>query len=175
METITQNGKKFNPAEHLISLKGKDYLQVAWRIAWFRDVHPDWSITTLAHEINKDIAIFRAAITDDKGVEIASGYGSETPRDFSDFIEKAETKAMGRALAVAGFGTQFAPELDEGERIVDSPVDRNIQYVCQGCGNVLTPHSDGKNEYGVMQIAETTKKRYGKTLCWDCAVKAKNG
>ena len=46
-------------------------------------------------------------------------------------------------------------------------------YVCQECGNVLTPHSDGKNEYGVMQIAETTKKRYGKTLCWDCAVKAK--
>lgn len=31
-------------------------------------------------------------------------------------------KAVGRALAMLGYGTQFAPELDEGDRIVDSPI-----------------------------------------------------
>ena len=39
--------------------------------------------------------------------------------------EKAETKAVGRALAMLGYGTQFAAdELDEGERIADTPIDR---------------------------------------------------
>lgn len=179
METITQNGKKFNPAEHLISLKGKDYLQVAWRIYWFRSEHPNWCIHTCPVEITDNRAIFKAAILDENGVEKATGHGSETKSDFGDFIEKAETKSIGRAMAALGFGTQFAPELDEGERIVDSPVERKksepAMYICQECGDVITPHSDGKNEYGVMQIAETTKKRYGKMLCWDCAVEAKNG
>ncbi|HEU5370329.1 MAG TPA: hypothetical protein VFU69_17785, partial [Ktedonobacterales bacterium] len=38
--------------------------------------------------------------------------------------EKAATKALGRALAGLSFGTQFAPELDEKQRVVDSPVER---------------------------------------------------
>ncbi len=33
--------------------------------------------------------------------------------------------AIGRALAALGYGTQFAPELDEQHRIVDAPVDRS--------------------------------------------------
>ena len=41
---------------------------------------------------------------------------------FADYLEKAETRAVGRALAMCGYGTQFAPELEERERIVDSPV-----------------------------------------------------
>ncbi len=39
-------------------------------------------------------------------------------------FNKAATKALGRALAGLSFGTQFAPELDEKQRIVDSPVER---------------------------------------------------
>ena len=34
----------FNVNEHLISLKGKDYLQVMWRLVWFREEKPNWSI-----------------------------------------------------------------------------------------------------------------------------------
>lgn len=57
----------------------------------------------------------------------ATGHGSETPRDFSDYIEKAETKAIGRALAALGYGTQFVEsELEgkQGPRPVDSPAQR---------------------------------------------------
>lgn len=39
-------------------------------------------------------------------------------------FNKAATKALGRALAGLSYGTQFAPELDEKQRIVDSPVER---------------------------------------------------
>jgi hypothetical protein len=42
-----------------------------------------------------------------------------------DFGPKAETGAIGRALAALGFGTQFAIELSEDDRIVDTPVDRS--------------------------------------------------
>jgi hypothetical protein len=34
---------------------------------------------------------------------------------------------VGRALAMLGYGTQFAPELDEGDRIVDSPVETEVK------------------------------------------------
>ena len=115
----------FNPNEHMIPLKGKDYLQVAWRLVWFRDEHPDWSISAEMLEHDEDHAIFRAVICDENGCPKSTGHGSESKRDFGDFLEKAETKAVGRALAMLGYGTQFAAdELDEGERIVDSPIDR---------------------------------------------------
>lgn len=140
---------RFNPNNHLVQLKSKqgsqDYLPVQWRLVWFRSQCPEGSITTeLLHlDLDKEvtveayvwnattrksekvtktaqgIAVFRATVTDGSG--IATGTGSESAADFSDFIEKAETKAIGRALAGLGYGTQFAPELSEG-RVVDAPV-----------------------------------------------------
>ena len=117
----------FNPMEHMMDLKGKQYLQVMWRLVWFREEHPDWSINTELVSLDKETntAIFKAEIMEPHTEQVLStGYGSECVRDFKDFLEKAETKAVGRALAMLGYGTQFAPELDEEERIVDSPVSR---------------------------------------------------
>jgi hypothetical protein len=115
----------FNPNEHLMDLKGKQYLQVMWRLVWFREDKPNWCIDTKLESLTDNHAVFSAKIYDENGVQKSAGYGSESVKDFRDFIEKAETKAVGRALAMLGYGTQFtATELDEGERIVDSPVDR---------------------------------------------------
>ncbi len=50
----------------------------------------------------------------------ATGYGSEAQGDFADYIEKAETKAIGRALAALGYGTQFALDFDLGGEQVDA-------------------------------------------------------
>ena len=52
----------------------------------------------------------------------ATGYGSETAKDFGDFIEKAETKALGRALIALGYGTQFAQEFGEDDAVETFPV-----------------------------------------------------
>ena len=52
------------------------------------------------------MAIFKATVTLPTGGK-ATGYGSETASDFPDFIEKAETKAIGRALNALGYGAQF--------------------------------------------------------------------
>ena len=114
----------FDPNAHMMSLKGKDYLQVMWRLVWFREDHPDWGIDTICQEQDQEHAVFKCVICDENGIQKSSGHGSESKRDFGDFMEKAETKAVGRALAMLGYGTQFAPDLDEGDRIVDSPVAR---------------------------------------------------
>ncbi len=148
-----QSASPFNPAEHLIQIKGRnglsDYLPVQWRLVWFRSQYPNGSIETeLLHldlerdveafaevwneekqqsekivKQNKGIAIFKATARDGLG-GIGTGTKSETAANFPDFIEAAETGAIGRALASLGFGTQFAPELQEEHRIVDSPVTR---------------------------------------------------
>ena len=118
-----KTGEPFDPTRHLTKLKGSDYLEVKYRIQWFRDVHPQGVIMTTIHTLTEKSAVITADISTPDGAR-ATGVGSETSSDFKDFIEKAETKAIGRALAALGFGTQFAPELDEDDRIVDAPVNR---------------------------------------------------
>ena len=117
----------FNVNSHLMDLTGKAYLQVMWRLVWFREEHPEYGIHTdlVEHDKAEHSAVFKAVITDENGSILSTGFGSESIKDFRDYLEKAETKAVGRALAMLGYGTQFAPEMDEGERIVDSPVPSN--------------------------------------------------
>ena len=100
-----------------------DYLPVAPRIAWFRKEHPDWSILTKAtHLVNKAV-IMKATIKNADGRTIATARKRETVNSFPDYIEKAETGAVGRALAMCGYGTLQAPGFYEGVRLVDAPVN----------------------------------------------------
>jgi hypothetical protein len=55
---------------------------------------------------------------------IATARKKETEVGFPDYIEKAETGAVGRALAMCRYGTLQAPEFDEGERLSDAPVEK---------------------------------------------------
>lgn len=114
----------FNANDKMTKIKGRDYLEVKWRLVWFREEHPDWDIDTTMLHSDETTAIFACKIYDANGRQVSSGHGSESTKDWGDYIEKAETKAIGRALAMLGYGTQFAPELDEGDRIVDAPVAR---------------------------------------------------
>lgn len=170
----------FNPNEHLIQLKGKDYLQVMWRLVWFREDKPGWGIETLLVDRSDEHAVFVAKIVDDSGIQKSSGYGSETKKDFGDFLEKAETKAVGRALAMLGYGTQFAPELDEGERIVDSPVPKKDPlteiYSCERCGSVFMPFDYKGKKYTAKDAFEGAKKAGdGHALCKSCRTPKADG
>ena len=144
--------KAFNPNSHIIQISTsqgkKDYLPVQYRLVWFRAECPEGKITTelldldrseeCEHETSvwndekrkyekvvkyaKGVAVFKATVEDGKG-GIATGTKMENAAAFADYVEKAETGSIGRALAALGYGTQFAPELDEGdERIADAPV-----------------------------------------------------
>lgn len=117
----------FDPGRHLTKISGRDYLEVKWRLVWLRREHPDASIITDLIREDEMSALFRCTITLPSGA-VATGWGSETQADFGDWLEKAETKSIGRACAALGYGTQFCSDHDFGGaergRVVDAPVDR---------------------------------------------------
>lgn len=111
----------------LTNLKGRDYLMVAYRIQWFNEANTNFTVHTEPVLVNDDQTIFRATISvydkEGKPIKSATATKRETKKDFPDHTEKAETGAIGRALLMLGYGTQFAlSDLDEGGRIVDAPV-----------------------------------------------------
>jgi hypothetical protein len=114
----------FDPASHLITLKGKEYLEVKWRLVWFRQDHPDGQIDThlVEHEADHHAIVHAHIRTPDGGS--ATGMKREDKQHFGDYLEKAETGAIGRALAGLGYGTQFAPEMDNDS--MDDPVDAPV-------------------------------------------------
>lgn len=113
-------------------VKGRPYIDVANRLEWLlADCEKNgWRHEIITEEIKHEfdryatfkcsIAIFGSGDTNDyRVVKRATGHGSETPGDFKDYYEKAETKAIGRALGSLGYGTEAA--LNEEHLIVDSP------------------------------------------------------
>jgi hypothetical protein len=126
--------RQFNPNEHMRVFERRqrqldgsyktvrvDYLDVKWRIVWFRTEHPHGSIETrLLSAPGVSPAVVQATVTLENGVT-ATGFGQCGEDDWSDWLEKAETRAIGRALALLGYGTQFCEEFDE--IISDSPVE----------------------------------------------------
>jgi len=159
---------EFNPAEHLRKLTRKrkvkengqerwiseehQYLDVKWRIYWFRQVYPDGCIETKEMAVTDKLARIEAAIYDKDpaagGKCLARSRRQVLSTSFSDYTEKAETQAIGRALALAGFGTQFCDELDEGDVFSDSPV-----------GNKSSTHNKPKEPTVQEQILTMASKK----------------
>ena len=129
--------KIFDASKYLTKLNGRDYLEVKWRLLWLRTEHPEAIISTEMVKHEAGLALFRAQVSLPEGGE-ATGWGSETASDFTDYIEKAETKALGRALAALGYGTQFCEDFDFSEgrydgqyAVVDTPVRPSLRRVSE--------------------------------------------
>ncbi len=172
----------FNVNRYLIRVRGgQKYLPVSARLVWFREEHPDWTLETspLHLDFEHGIAVFQAVVKDPSGRVIASATKMETRDDFLDFVEKAETGAVGRALAMCGYGTQFAPELSEGDiqegrvAYADSPlplrgedgeaqkVAESPPMVCENCGVALR-----RPQY------ELSMRKFERPLCPTCQRRA---
>lgn len=111
----------------LINLKGKDYLMVAYRLLWLTEDVERFNIVTDLPVLTDEQTVARATVQlfNKEGTLVRSATATkrETKKDFSDHTEKAETAAVGRALAMLGFGTQQAlADLDEGSRLADAPL-----------------------------------------------------
>ncbi len=107
--------------------------------------HPKWrievdSMLSWEETLERRTAVFRARLWDTdhlyvwgdneeddppgkgEALLIAEGHGSQSQDDWHDYIEKAETKAIGRCLISAGYGTAAAAEFEEGENISEGGV-----------------------------------------------------
>lgn len=157
----------FDASKYLTDLGGREYLEVKWRVLWLRTQHPDAIIETELVKHGAGLALFRARVTIPGG-GIATGWGSETADDFEDFIEKAETKALGRALAALGYGTQFCEDFDfsaqrparpssrqhparrdKDQPVVDAPVGRGSLKVIRDRANESATSSQIKAIYAI--------------------------
>ena len=109
---------------------GKEYRLVAHRVSDFRQMNPDWLIDTKYQEIGQrhymsakimkpcgDEGMMTPVATAHKEIKFEGGKGAAAQFP----LETAETGAIGRALALCGFGT-LDGALDEGDQIADSPV-----------------------------------------------------
>lgn len=148
----------FEPEKYLTKLPhfgNRDYLEVKWRLLWLRTTYPDAKINTrlVEHEVGTRAVCF-AKVELSTGGE-ATGWGQETAAGFEDYLEKAETKALGRALAALGFGTQFAQDYEDV--VVDSPVGATAtaqraptgeKVKCPTCGEVELTLFQGGNLKG---------------------------
>jgi hypothetical protein len=115
---------KFDPQSKVKKIQGKDYLEVKWRIVWFREVHPDGAIETAVAGDD----LMKAVVRNGEGHILATGHGSSKKQGVASKrpFEVAETAAIGRALAHAGLGPQFTGE-EEGDQLADAPVEVSLR------------------------------------------------
>ena len=97
----------------IVNIRGKEYQTVALRVQKFREAHPDWELSTEIIEANEKLVIMQARIYNTDGKCIATGHAEEfraaSQINSTSALENAETSAIGRALAAAGWGgTEFA-------------------------------------------------------------------
>lgn len=136
----------FNPIElaRKIEKEGQEaqlYLDVKYRKLWFRLVHPTGKIISHIVNFTDQMAVIEARVYLDKmdtpESYIANAFSQKfrsTDPQFGDkFLETAETAAIGRALADAGFGVQFADVGEEADPVqVDAGIPIPNQYGMPG-------------------------------------------
>ena len=149
----------------ILNLRGKDYLEVKYRLVWFREDHPDWGIETSFINVGPDFALAKAIIKDEKERIISTSHKYEDIKGFPDFNEKAESGAIGRALALIGYGTQFcADDLDEGQRLADSPAQtKRTAKAPISLGGYVIPV--GQNYQGKM-LKDVPTEELKKFMAW---------
>lgn len=118
---------RFNPSE---------YIEVADRIPLFWQEHPDGGIVTEIVRIEGAEVIVMATLYRSKGDVLATGIAREvegkSPVNRTSHVENAETSAIGRALANAGFtGSAKRASRQEMEKVQRQQADHDelLRYI----------------------------------------------
>lgn len=127
----------FDPRKYMRQLAGdgqaaKYYLDVVYRKLWFRLKYPNGKIVKTLKKLTDQVAIVEAKVYLDRNDPeesfisnaLAQKYMTTDDQFGNKYVELAETAAVGRALADAGFGLQFADlEGETDPNIVDAGLE----------------------------------------------------
>ena len=151
----------FDPRNYMRMIgEGKDnaryYLDVAFRKLWFRLKYPEGKISKRLLKLTEDMAVVEARVylnyKDNEEDYVANAFShkfrGEDAQFGAKFVEFAETAAIGRALADAGFGLQFADwEKELDPEVTDAPFEPDR---VQGKANAATYAADNSMGMSVM-------------------------
>ena len=113
---------------------------------------------------------------------------AENPSEFVEVVscgdgfdtqDKGAGKAMTYALKYAWLRTFAIPTGDETDAVTSAHIDDLLKDpldklpLCEDCGQVIMPHTYNGKTISPVDIANNTYDTYGRSLCWDCATKAK--
>jgi hypothetical protein len=129
----------FNPENYarIISDDGENarkYLDVVWRKVWFYLKYPNGRVTKRIVQMTTTFVIVEARVYFDRNdaeenyvsSAMAQRWFKKDDKFGERAVETAETGAVGRALADAGFGLQYCCDIHgDGEQdIVDAPIEK---------------------------------------------------
>ena len=124
-----------------ISLQGKEYAQVKDRMNEFREANPRGLIETTPTIMPDGSIMFKARILKDKADETsaeATGHAMGANKGLKAF-EKLETIAVGRALALLGYGSDGAiassEEMEEFEQFQIEKKEQTLKDM-QSCKTI---------------------------------------
>ena len=153
----------------IVSIHGKEYATVAYRLALFRAEYPKGCIVTKLVSDTDGVIVFMATV-DDGDDMLATGYAEEV-RGSSNInktsaLENAETSAVGRALAFAGYhsSTSIASADEVSVAIARQKEPKASKKQVEAIGAFLGDQEDGAdllqkllNRAGVDHLKEITK------------------
>jgi hypothetical protein len=164
---------KANETIKTTDIKGKAYAEVNQRIKAFRMVYPMGSIQTEILSNENGVCVFKATVygleLDDRTI-LGTGHAYEKESSSfinkTSYIENCETSAVGRALAMAGFGidTSIASAEEVGNAINNQQSKEDVLKGAKAKTEVLKILNSKSPEYvknvldhyGIKEIKEIT-------------------
>lgn len=149
-----------------VNIRGKTYETVGHRIQRFRADHPDWAIETSI--LNDDAptadwAWAEARILDD-GVVISMAHAFVHRKSFAEFIEKCETKSVGRALGFLGYGGEEYGDIATAEDVEAAVNPQYAPTAQRAAADAEKIHQeDATHGQAIMESVEAAARPLGAT------------
>ena len=125
---ITADGiKSVNERVKKIEVGKKNYVCVAARVAAFRELCPEGTITTDILKMEDGIVLMKTTVQDETGKVLATGMAQEKESSSfinkTSYIENCETSSVGRALGMLGIGSD--QQMASAEEVANAINEQN--------------------------------------------------
>lgn len=166
--------EKVNSEMVTIDVKGKPYPEVVEKIKAFKKIYPDGSITTELLSDKDGKAVFKAtvAVKDTTTGEVnvlGTGHAYECQNasyiNKTSYLENCETSAVGRALSMAGFGSdKSVASLEEVAHAINQQTTTKIISAKEAANLEKTATANQREwalkAYNIKSFAEMTNEQY---------------